>query len=264
MASSFAKVVYGIGRIPVVGGLLRRAARAYRDGSVVTIPAGQAAGLRWVRHHRYVSGYHLGIYEPKIQQALARELRPGQTFYDVGANAGFFTLIGSRLVGPEGKVFSFEPLPENADTIEEQLLVNGVGNVRVVRSAVADQQGVARLVLTGNTSTPYVAHEADTNSAIRVSVLSLDCFAREHAPPDLVKIDVEGAEARVLEGSRGLIAQRRTAFLVEIHGDQTVRHVARYLAGAGYRLSDIAGRIVEETDRIHHLFACHPDSRCES
>src|SRR6188472_1682389 len=84
-------IVYRLGRLPGIGRMLRRLARSYPEGSVTTIRAGDAAGMRWKRYHRYVSGYWLGIYEPEIQKALAVHLRPGGVFYDVGANAGFFT-----------------------------------------------------------------------------------------------------------------------------------------------------------------------------
>jgi hypothetical protein len=101
------KLISTAGRIPVVGRALRWLARRYPEGSVVTIHTGRAAGFRWKRYHRYVNGYWPGIYELLIREALARELKPGQVFYDVGANAGFFSLVGACCVGPGGRVFAF-------------------------------------------------------------------------------------------------------------------------------------------------------------
>src|SRR3954452_16330369 len=118
---SSARVIEAIGRIPGVGRLLRWVARHYPEGSVVTIKHGEAAGLKWKRHHRYVNGYWIGQYELDIQAALKRELKPGQTFFDVGANAGFFTLVAAKIVGASGKCVAFDPLPMNQESIREQV-----------------------------------------------------------------------------------------------------------------------------------------------
>src|SRR5581483_2433575 len=108
-----ARIIQGLGRVPILGSALRSLARRYREGSVVTIKHGEAAGFRWKRHHRYLNGYWIGQYELEIQAALKRELRAGDTFFDVGANAGFFTLLASRFVGTEGKCVAFDPLAMN-------------------------------------------------------------------------------------------------------------------------------------------------------
>src|SRR5688572_31553432 len=114
-----AKLIEFIGKVPLLGPALRRMAHRYPEASVVEIGSGLAAGYRWKRHHRYVNGYWLGHYELRIQEALRAYLKPGQTIFDVGANAGFFTLVAARLVGPGGKVVAFDPPPENQESIRE-------------------------------------------------------------------------------------------------------------------------------------------------
>ena len=99
-----------VGSMPIVGPLLREYARRFPEGSVIIIGSGFAAGLRWKRHHRYVNGYWIGNYEYPIQRAIARLLAPGDVLYDLGANAGFFSLLAGKLVGPTGQVYAFEPL----------------------------------------------------------------------------------------------------------------------------------------------------------
>ena len=79
------RLVYRVGQIPIVQTVLRRAARFYREGSVATIPFGQAKDLKWKRYHRLLSGFWLGVYEPRVQDEIAQWLRPGRVFYDVGA-----------------------------------------------------------------------------------------------------------------------------------------------------------------------------------
>src|SRR4030095_2325560 len=108
-----ADVIHGLGQIPLVRGLLRWYARQYEEGSTVRIARGYAAGMNWRRHHRYVNGYWTGLYEMDLQRAIARELAAGNVFYDVGANAGFFTVLAAKVVGSTGRVFSFEPVESN-------------------------------------------------------------------------------------------------------------------------------------------------------
>src|SRR5438445_12059998 len=138
-----AKVIEMVGKVPVVGSALRRLARRYPEGSVVEIRSGVAAGLRWKRHHRYVNGYWLGHYELNIQELLKQELAAGQTFFDVGANAGFFTLVAAKLVGPGGKCVAFDPSPDNDQSIREQLELNLLSNCMSVQKALGARAGTA-------------------------------------------------------------------------------------------------------------------------
>jgi ribosomal protein L11 methylase PrmA len=116
-----ARLLSSLGRLPLAGRLLRGFAGHYVEGSVVRIRSGLAAGYLWERHHRYVNGYWTGQYELPIQEALQRELKAGDTFFDVGANAGFFTLVAARLVGQKGSCVAFDPSAENAASIRRQI-----------------------------------------------------------------------------------------------------------------------------------------------
>ena len=73
---------------------------------------GPAAGLR-VRGGDTLLGYVFGYSETSVQQTLVNYLAPGSVFYDIGANVGFFSVLGCRLVGPTGQVHCFEPIAEN-------------------------------------------------------------------------------------------------------------------------------------------------------
>ncbi len=111
----------------------------------------------WAKHHdvairdgvgkglRFKAGYNLayadGNNEWHVQEALAKYLRPGDVFYDIGANVGFLTVIGARLVGAGGHVIAFEPVPENAAAVRHNCALNGFGNVRIFEMAVADEVG---------------------------------------------------------------------------------------------------------------------------
>src|SRR5260221_11618282 len=121
-----------VGRLPLISSCLRWYASHYVEGSVIRIRQGHAAGFLWKRHHRYVNGYWIGHYEFPIQEALKRELKLGDTFYDVGANAGFFTLVAARLIGPQGKCVAFDPSPDNYASVTEQIQLNSLNNCTAV------------------------------------------------------------------------------------------------------------------------------------
>jgi precorrin-6B methylase 2 len=91
------------------------------------------------------AGYALGTSEPEIQDVFAEHVRHGGVVWDIGANIGFYSLIASRLVGEDGKVFAFEPLPANLDAIARNIALNGVENIEVVGLALSDRVGTAEL-----------------------------------------------------------------------------------------------------------------------
>jgi hypothetical protein len=86
------------------------------------IRSGPAVGLRFEGGDTL--GYLLGLSEPLVQQALVAHLRVGSVFYDVGSHAGFEALLGCRLVGPEGQVHCFEPVPDNMAILRQNIAAN--------------------------------------------------------------------------------------------------------------------------------------------
>jgi FkbM family methyltransferase len=255
--------IYSIGRIPLLGPALRRLVRRHAEGSTTTIRFGGAAGLKWKCYSRFVSGYALGIYEPQMQEAIARELKPSQVFYDVGGNAGFFSLLAARIAGPSGKVFTFEPLPSNSDVVSEQIAVNSISNIELVKAAVGGASGKAMLkpdgaataVLAGGNGQSAVADDA----MISVDVITLDDFIKDHRKPDLMKIDVEGFEAEVLDGASAMLGPDGPVLIIEIHHDEASRRVQKTLRDAGYRLADLAGEALPtggpDVSRPSHVVA---------
>src|SRR5271165_5084603 len=134
-ASPFAE----LRRVPIIGDFLSWASRKLlpRDTLVwIQIQHGPAEGL-WIRvNPRTGQNVQQGIGEPQVQQALVSYLRPGMTFYDLGANIGYFSLIAARLVGPTGRVVSFEADPEIAARLRENLARNNFSRARVEEKAV--------------------------------------------------------------------------------------------------------------------------------
>jgi FkbM family methyltransferase len=193
--------------------------------------------------------YLTGDAEPEVQEALAELIEPGQTVYDVGANIGFFTILCSRLVGPQGKVYAFEPIPENVVTLRHNIALNKLTNVVVVEQALSASTGTAEMFVS-----PWSAfHSLNVDGAskrenhgpdggqITVETVTLDEFVQGDGvlAPDLIKLDVEGAELLVVAGMRETLRAVQPLLLVEVH--DTNREYGEFVDSIGYRVRVIDG-----------------------
>jgi len=186
----------------------------------VEISKGPAKGL-----HFNASGgparYALGEIEPEVQALMQRVLRPGDVFYDVGASIGFFTVLGARVVGPEGRVVAVEPFPDAADRLRRNVELNGFASVTVEQAAVADTSRQGTFVGGEKLVWGWLLREGEARGAegVEVSVVTIDdLVARGTPPPSMIKLDVEGAEVLALRGAADTLARIRPAVVCETHG----------------------------------------------
>jgi FkbM family methyltransferase len=183
-------------------------------------------------------GYVFGENEPEVQKTLAETLREGDVLYDIGANIGFFTLNAARLVGANGCVYAFEPVPQVAETLRANIELNAFDNVVITEAAVHSRTGVADLDLSGGTTAAHVVQGVPSAvDLLRVETQRLDDLvaAGTLRPPTLVKIDVEGAERDVLAGMSQTVRAHRPVVICELHGSQD--EFLAELADAGYVVS---------------------------
>ena len=180
---------------------------------------GQSMRVNWALHKTYV----FGTYEPGVVQGLEELIQPGWTAVDVGANIGYFTLLMANRVGPQGKVIAFEPLAENFRILQENIQLNGHTNV--VAENLALMSRTERIELRSATpgAITWVASvRIDQNSAVEsqsVEAVTLDEYVQKKgiAKVDFLKIDVEGAEASVLEGATNVLNRDKPILLIEMH-----------------------------------------------
>jgi FkbM family methyltransferase len=249
-------------RNPLVRALVAPVRAWYRRGSV-RVEAGLGEGLRLPAAHLPVAHAHAGLavsglLELSVQEAMRRFLGPGDVFYDVGANVGFFALAGGRLVGPAGAVYALEPVPENAAAIRTGAELNGLANVEVLERAAGRAAGRGRLILVEDLSwsqlEAYGQHPR-AQAALDVEVVAIDDLVADGRlrPPQLVKIDVEGAELDVVAGLRETITQFRPAIVCELHG--TAAAFVEAMDALGYGTSNLDGKqpLAEAPDSVHAL-----------
>ena len=163
--------------------------------------------------------YWLGTHEEAVQRALETQAGAGEVAYDIGAHAGFFTLLLSRVVGEEGRVLAFEPHPANAARLSRNLDANSCTNAQVRVVALSDRTGEARFdAHASSLEGSLLDAAASPNATMVVPTTTIDAVVRDGAtPPDLLKIDVEGAEGRVIRGARETITVHRPRMIIEIH-----------------------------------------------
>ncbi len=167
--------------------------------------------------------YVAGSFEPNEFAFLDRVVKPGMTFVDIGANEGLFSLFAARRVGAGGRVIAAEPSSRERRRLEANLARNRIANVTVVPHAIGDRPGSARLqIATGvhaghNTLGAFTYDDVSAVDYEDVPVETLDALAERLAigKLDVVKIDVEGAELKVLQGAAGLLRRTRPILLIE-------------------------------------------------
>jgi FkbM family methyltransferase len=191
-----------------------------------------------------------GWYERHLMRLLPILLPPDGVALDIGANAGAIALSMAHLA-PRGEVFAFEAAPPNADRLETNVARAGMANVHVERIALYDRRGELALSYLDEHSGGANVSNALEATATRIAAIPLDDWAgaNDLSRVDLVKLDVEGSEVRVLRGGRETLARFRPTLIVEcnpvtLSGQDraTTGDLLDVLDELGYRLGWIAGR----------------------
>ncbi|HYI10649.1 MAG TPA: FkbM family methyltransferase [Thermoanaerobaculia bacterium] len=213
--------------------LIRLPLRLVPAGRTVPILTGALRGWKWITGSA-THGCWLGTYEREAQEAFRELIREGDVVYDIGANAGFFTLLASRLTGPRGTVYAFEPLPRNIDYLQRHVAVNHAANVRVLPIAVSSSTGVAHFDTASNAAMGRIKDEG----VLEVQTESLDALVASGRviPPRFMKIDVEGAELEVLHGAATLLQRHHPKMLLSTHGVRIHERCCALLEEWGYAL----------------------------
>lgn len=200
-----------------------------------------------------------GYYERPTSLFVIDFLRPDGVFVDVGANCGYYSLLASKLVGPEGKVYSFEPSSYAMERLRANLEANHVRNIVLSTMALGKVTTRRRFYTSTDNDGTNSFIAVDRRRVETVEVSTLDSIIDEpHV--DLVKIDVEGAECDVLRGMTRLLKQGRISMLIvewnkripqnsrgwDSHFDymKRVGNVSLLLEGKGktYELKPVANR----------------------
>ena len=246
--------------------LAQRFARFIVSHTPTQINTGAGAGLL-IQTGQSNPAYGIGSNEQPVQMAVKKHLNPGDVFYDIGANVGFFTIIAARCVGQNGRVIAFEPVPENVALIRKNIRLNNSDNVEVIQKAVSSVSGEGELLLShysgGSVLSEIDSPPPDLKDSISIDIVSIDELVRngDIPAPTLVKIDVEGAEHDVLLGMRETIQKHQPVVIYEVDDskqeslERKKEQCATFFSEMGYQVQSLEDSYPEIGWLVYHAVA---------
>lgn len=210
---------------------IRNFGQALFRGIPLRVRSGINHNMKW-SIVTYGRGYGSGSFGRDRIEALQAVIRPGDTFWDIGAHKGFMTLAAAKMVGSSGRVVSVEPSERNRWFLERHLSWNHVTNVTVIPSAMAGEEGEAPFGGRGDS----LAYEIGTgNETVRIRTVDAVIRDFQVPAPSILKIDAEAQEGAILHGS-GAAIPSDAALLISIHGRALYEIVTDWLRQRGYRI----------------------------
>jgi FkbM family methyltransferase len=226
-------------------------------------------------HPRFLT-QDLDSIEPEVFAWMRRLLRSGATALDIGANVGFHSAYMARLVGSSGSVFAFEPSPANLKVLRYHIGINNLKQVRVLDKAVSDQDGgsIPFFLLNGgdHPSNSLAFHREEIPNldktlrrnarVLNVHSITVDRFCAENGVvPNLIKVDVEGAELQVLQGSAEILCSARPYVILAVHPwwlppGQTTKDLISFLTDRAYVVRNMIGNEVRDLE--YGEYVCEP------
>lgn len=206
----------------------------------------------------------MGRYETEIQDRLSELCCDAEVAYDLGAHVGFMSLVMARCLPREGEVHAFEPSPAEVEKLRELVACNELEDrLHVHEIAVCDTVGKLTFNIGVGSTTGILdkvskPRHRENRNALEVEATTLDEFVNREdvRPPDVIKVDVEGAEATVMKGATKVLSKVRPKILVEVHGPNPCRDVIAELLRHSYQVTPLLDRRQEVTDAnaLRHLF----------
>ncbi len=235
---------------------------------------GPARGLRFKLDlvKRIESAYWLGYYDLKILQALSNIVQPGWTVWDCGVYIGFYTAFFARSVGPSGHVAAFEPDPRNLGRAKANIELNHFENVQFVQAAIGVSSQEVDFLLSDNSNSHlpdvYVGksiseykHRERVDGTIKVRCISLDeAFDDATIPhPNLIKLDIEGAEKEALHHLKRLVHSQHPIIVLELHNPDCDLAAWNFATQEGYSLRSMdTGSSVKNREDVQGTLLCLP------
>jgi FkbM family methyltransferase len=240
----------------------------------VSTLTGPAKGLRFRLDLRgnYEMGYFLGNYERDIVNRLKSFVRPGWVIWDGGIYIGYYTCLFARLVSSAGRVVAIEADPRNLTRTREHVEMNGLHNVIFVSAAIGIPDAEVDLYLNDGTNSHlsgtwvggirevYASAEV-RDRTMRVKCKSLDQILNEgFAPePNLIKLDIDGAELWALQHLDTLATRVRPMFLIELHNPQCDQAAWHFASQWNYRIERFdTGEVYSSAESVYGTILLSP------
>lgn len=232
-----------IRRIPALAMLQRKIVSATLDDStfVHQVSAGPAKGVRFLITMPEDKGIWTGTYESDFALLVAQSVRPGMVAFDIGGWHGFF----AGVMGANGArcVHIFEPLPTNIERLEKMIELNPQLPMTLHRCALGETRGETELLIMPETSMAKLAaspfrKDSAHGASRKVRLETIDGLVDrgEAPPPDIIKMDIEGAELMALRGAVDILRRHKPLLLAEFHSRSLYLQCSEMLRSEGYRI----------------------------
>jgi FkbM family methyltransferase len=188
-----------------------------------------------------------GAYEPHVTRCLRETLHPGDVFVDIGANIGHHAILAARCVGPEGRVFAFEPSSVNVKALALNKILNQADHLTIYPFALSDTEGLLSLMKIVSIASTRALEAPDLEYLNDVDVVyatRLDALLSSTPRVDVIKCDIDGHDYRAMKGATGLIERFRPVIVAELNPNTLpgcsgcdADEYMRFLLGFGYSMS---------------------------
>lgn len=206
------------------------------------------------------------IYEPEVTLTAKRLIKTGDIVIDIGANIGYYTLLFAKLVGNDGKVYAFEPDPDNFTLLKKNVEINGYKNIILEQKAVTNKNGTINLYLSEtNFGNHKIYNSNEKRRHIEVECIKLDDYANKYfknKKVNVIKIDTEGAEYSVIEGMTSTLQNNDIKLLTEFYPyvmktfmktfDMVPNDYLNILSKNGFEIHDLQRN--EPTDKLLEVY----------
>ena len=212
---------------------------AVRFLSPITIPGGN-------KLHLLPNGidYLIGPYEEFTIELMRKNLKPGDTFLDLGAGIGYHTVIISKIIGDKGRVISFEPDPNYFKLLQKNAKENGCNNITLFQKAVSNRNGKTKLFLYDKVGRNrigdinYLLSGLEVRDVIEVESVKLDDFMKEEKA-DFIKMDIEGSEYLALDGMKSFIQKNPKVKIIAEFSNYKTLEFLRLLKKLEFKIYEI-------------------------
>ena len=201
---------------------------------------------------------YFDLIEKKQTSEFIKQTKKGDIVFDIGANVGYYTILASKIVGENGKIFSFEPVVRNLSYLYRHIKLNGLNNVVILPLACAEESTLkkfsfGRTIAEGHLLENNSQNSFDFLSYTYVHTIKIDDFCNYSGiAPDVLKIDVEGAELHVLKGAQQILHKSRPKIFLSIHSEMLEKECIEFLKNMGYHTV-----LIDEKERPSVEYLCY-------
>jgi FkbM family methyltransferase len=206
----------------IFGKLIRLPLALIPKSLIIPILQGPAKGLKWISGC-YNHGCWLGIYEFEKQIIVAKTVADNDVILELGAHVGYFTIMFSRLVGPKGKVYAFEPIKNNINYIKSHLKLNDINNVKIFEYGAWIK--TENLNFDNDTHNAKGRISSSGNNQINVVDINEFILNQISGKINLIKMDIEGSERCVFPHLLNYVIKNKTKLIISTHGDDITNEI---------------------------------------